>query len=102
MATNFKVDTYDEFLKLAENKDFSIAKAIVDSVLNNLETKKNNIHVFQIEVAEEKVIYDLTIEREGFLDALEKNLNHYEKEELYEECIKIIDAIKFLKTKNNG
>ena len=46
--------------------------------------------------------YDLTIDRNNFIDALEKNLTHYEKEELYEECAKIIDAIKFLKNKVNG
>lgn len=84
------------------DKDINIAKAIVDAILTNLETKKRHIHVFEIEVEEEESVYDLTIDRNNFIDALEKNLTHYEKEELYEECAKIVDAIKFLKNKVNG
>jgi protein-arginine kinase activator protein McsA len=87
---------------MARYKDISIAKAIVDAILTNLETKKRHIHVFEIEVEDEESVYDLTIDRNNFIDALEKNLTHYEKEELYEECAKIIDAIKFLKNKVNG
>jgi protein-arginine kinase activator protein McsA len=87
---------------MARYKDINIAKAIVDAILTNLETKKRHIHVFEIEVEEEESVYDLTIDRNNFIDALEKNLTHYEKEELYEECAKIVDAIKFLKNKVNG
>ena len=102
MPTYFKVKRYDDFLIMARYKDINIAKAIVDAILTNLETKKRHIHVFEIEVEEEESVYDLTIDRNNFIDALEKNLTHYEKEELYEECAKIVDAIKFLKNKVNG
>lgn len=102
MATHFKVDNYEDFLDMAKQKDFSIAKAVVDAILDNLKTKKNNIHVFEIEVENEDAVYDLTVERDNFIDALEKNLIHYEREELYEECSKITGAITFLKTKING
>jgi len=102
MPTYFKVKRYDDFLTMARYKDINIAKAIVDVILTNLETKKRHIHVFEIEVEEEESVYDLTIDRNNFIDALEKNLTHYEKEELYEECAKIVDAIKFLKNKVNG
>jgi hypothetical protein len=102
MAKYFKFEKYDDFLDKARNKDIEIAKAIVDVILENLETKKRHIHVFEIEVEEEGSTYDLTIDRNNFVDALEKNLSHYEKEELYEECVSIVNAIKFLKNKNNG
>lgn len=102
MPTYFKVKRYDDFLTMARYMDINIAKAIVDAILTNLETKKRHIHVFEIEVEEEESVYDLTIDRNNFIDALEKNLTHYEKEELYEECAKIVDAIKFLKNKVNG
>jgi|688.fasta_scaffold40051_12 protein-arginine kinase activator protein McsA len=102
MPTYFKVKRYDDFLTMARCKDINIAKAIVDAILTNLETKKRHIHVFEIEVEEEESVYDLTIDRNNFIDALEKNLTHYEKEELYEECAQIVDAIKFLKNKVNG
>lgn len=99
MATYFKVKNYDEFLALARQKDIRIAKATIDAILENLNTKRKHIHVFEIEVEDEEVTYDLTIERENFLDALEKNLEHYEREELYEECAEIVNAITFLKNK---
>ncbi len=83
MPTYFKVKRYDDFLTMARYKDINIAKAIVDAILTNLETKKRHIHVFEIEVEEEESVYDLTIDRNNFIDALEKNLTHYEKEELY-------------------
>jgi hypothetical protein len=102
MAVYFKVKDYEDFLEKARCKDINIAKAIVDTILNNLETKKRHIHVFEIEVENEDAVYDLTIDRSNFIDALEKNLSHYEREELYEECAQIIDAIKFLKNKVNG
>jgi len=102
MATHFKVDDYEDFLEMAQRKDFSIAKAVVDAILDNLDTEKKHIHVFEIEVENEDAVYDLTVERANFVDALEKNLIHYEREELYEECSKIVDAIEFLKTKING
>jgi len=102
MVAEITVNNTEEFQELVDNKDFRIAKAIVDAILTNLETKKRHIHVFEIEVEEEESVYDLTIDRNNFIDALEKNLTHYEKEELYEECAKIIDAIKFLKNKVNG
>ncbi len=99
MSTYFKVSSYEDFLALAKQKDIRIAKATIDAILENLNTKRKNIHVFEIEVEDEGVTYDLTIERENFLDALEKNLEHYEREELYEECVEIVNAITFLKNK---
>jgi hypothetical protein len=38
--------------------------------------------------------------RDEFQDILEKNLIHFENEEAYEGCQKIIEAINYLKTKN--
>ena len=35
-----------------------------------------------------------------FVDILETNLAHYEREEEYEDCIKITEAINYLKSKN--
>jgi hypothetical protein len=67
MAKYFKFERYDDFLDKARNKDIEIAKAIVDVILENLETKKRHIHVFEIEVEEEGSTYDLTIDRNNLL-----------------------------------
>jgi hypothetical protein len=95
-----KVGTYEEFLNMAKTKDFTLAKGIVEKVLNNLDTKKKSIPVFEVEVEEEGSIYTLSMETDEFIDILEINLAHYEREEEYEDCTEIIKAIKYLKSKN--
>jgi hypothetical protein len=85
---------------MAKTKDFMLAKGIVEKVLNNLDTKKKQIPVFEVEVEEEGAIYTLSMETDEFIDILETNLAHYEREEEYEDCIKITEAINYLKLKN--
>ena len=97
---HIKVGTYEEFLNMAKTKDFMLAKGIVEKVLNNLDTKKKQIPVFEVEVEEEGAVYTLSMETEEFIDILETNLAHYEREEEYEDCIKITEAINYLKSKN--
>jgi len=95
-----KVATYEEFLTMAKSRDFMLAKGIVEKVLNNLNTKKTQIPVFEVEVEEEGAVYTLSMETDEFIDILEINLTHYEREEEYEDCTKIIKAINYLKSKN--
>ena len=97
-----QVDTYAEFLEMTRNEKFTISEAIVNIVLNNLETRKKEIPIFEVEVSEEDVTYTLSIQRKEFLDILQKNLIHFENEEAYEGCQKIIEAINFLKTKKSN
>ena len=62
-----------------------------------------NVPRVKIEVEEEDEIYTLSMECSEFQDILKKNLQHYEKEEEYEDCIKIKNAINYLKkTKKSG
>jgi hypothetical protein len=97
---HIKVETYKEFLNMAKTKDFMLAKGIVEKVLSNLDTKKKSIPVFEVEVEEEGAIYTLSMETDEFIDILNINLVHYEREEEYEDCTKIIEAINYLKSKN--
>ena len=97
---HIKVETYEEFLNMAKTKDFMLAKGIVEKVLSNLDTKKKSIPVFEVEVEEEGTVYTLSMETDEFVDILEVNLTHYEREEEYEDCTKIIEAINYLKSKN--
>ena len=97
-----QVDTYAEFLEMTRNEKFTISEAIVNIVLNNLKTRKKEIPIFKVEVSEEDVTYTLSIQRKEFLDILQKNLIHFENEEAYEGCQKIVEAINFLKTKKSN
>ena len=94
------VDNYDEFLQMALNQKFTIAQSIVETILDNLKTRKKRIPVFEIEVDSEGATYTLSVQRHEFLSILQTNLVHYENEEAYEGCQQIIEAINYLKTKN--
>ena len=93
------VDNYDEFLKMALNQKFTMAQTIVETVLDNLKTRKKQIPVFEIEVDSEGAVYTLSVQRDEFIQILNTNLIHFENEEAYEGCQKIIEAITYLKNK---
>ena len=93
------VNTQEEFNIMVDCSDFRIIEAIVEGALTNLKTSKRFIHILSVAIEEDNDIYDLTLERCEFLDNLKKNLKHYEKQELYEKCKEIVEAIKFLERK---
>jgi len=94
------VDNYDEFLQMALNQKFTMAQDIVETVLENLNTRKKEIPVFEIEVDSEGAVYTLSVQKDEFIKILNTNLIHFENEEAYEGCQKIIEAINYLKIKN--
>ena len=87
-------------LAMTKTQQFTISQQIVETVLNNIDTKRKELPVFEIEVESEGVSYTLSIQTEEFVDTLKTNLIHFENEEAYEGCQKIIEAINYLKTKN--
>ena len=94
------VENYDEFLAMTKNQKFTISQQIVETVLNNLDTRKKQLPIFEIEVEGEGATYTLSIQKDEFIHTLKANLIHFENEEAYEGCQKIIEAINYLKTKN--
>ena len=91
------VNNLDEFLILVKNSDFRISKNIVTSILDNLKTTKKTISVLDVEVIEDGETYNVEVDKKHFVQTLEKNLLLYIKEELYEECKDIVEAINTLK-----
>lgn len=102
MAGEITVNSSDEFQEMVDNKDFRIAKAIVESILENLNTKKKNVHILSVACVEDQAIYDLTLDRKFFVDTLEENLKYFIEQERYEECQKIVEAINKLKDKTSS
>jgi len=94
------VENYSDFLEMAVNQKFTFSQGIVETILENLNTRKKQIPVFEIEVDSEGATYTLSVERDEFIKILKTNLIHFENEEAYEGCQKIIEAINYLKTKN--
>lgn len=99
MAGEITVNNSDEFQEMVDNKDFRIAEAIVEAILENMTTKKKNVHILSVACIEDQAIYDLTLDRKFFADTLEENLKYFIEQEKYEHCQKIVDAINKLKEK---
>jgi hypothetical protein len=99
MATEISVFDSDEFEKLVENRDLRISKALVETILKNLKSRKRYFHALSILVEQEQTIYDITVDKQDFVITLEQNLTVFEENEMYEECAEMVKAIKFLKEK---
>ena len=72
MIYSVNVKNHEEFEDLVYNKDLNISKVIVDKIFDNLETTKRFIYVLKITIEEGDRIIDLTIDRNDFIDTLEK------------------------------
>lgn len=102
MATEITLKNSDEFQEMIDRKDFIIAKAIVEAILNNITTRKKHVHVLSINCVDDNATYDITLERRFFVETLQENLKYYVEKELYEECSQIVTAINQLTEKDNG
>ena len=100
MATEINVLDSEEFEKMVALRDLRISKALVETILKNLNSRKRHLHALSIFVENEETIYDVTVDRQDFVETLESNLSIYEENELYEGCAEIVKALKILKTKN--
>ena len=97
MATEFEVETTEEFESMLQTKDIRISEALVNTILNNLKGKKRHIHALSVVCKEEDAIYDITVDRKDFSHTLKTNLPTFEKEERFEECVEIKEALEYLK-----
>lgn len=99
MATEINVFDSDEFEELVSNHDLRISSALIETILKNLNGRKRHLHALSVLIEQEQTIYDITIDREEFITTLKSNLPIFEENELYEQCGKIVKAIKFLEEK---
>ena len=96
MATEITLNNSDEFQDMIDRKDFTIAKAIVEAILNNINTRKKHVHILSVNCIDDNTTYDITLEKRYFVETLQENLKFYVEKELYEECSKIVQAINNL------
>ena len=99
MATEISVFDSDEFEQMVVNRDLRISKALVETILKNLNGRKRHLHALSILVEQEQTIYDITVDRQDFVTTLEQNLSILQDNEDYETCAEIMKAISFLKDK---
>ena len=77
MALELTVNSMEEFQDIVDSKDFRISESVVTSILNNLNTKKQNVHIISVTILEEGSTLDMTLERKFFAETLEENLKYF-------------------------
>ena len=96
MVKRIKVKDVEEFEEMLHEQDLKISKAIVEVALKNLKGDKRFIPVMEIHVEEDESIFDITLDRQDMLSTLQQNLEIHERNEDYEGCARIANAIKEL------
>ena len=102
MAIEITLNNSDEFQDMIDKKDFTISKAVVETILTNLNTRKKYLHVLSVNCLEDGATYDITLEKKYFAETLRENLKYYVEKELYEDCTQIVEAINKLKEKEDN
>ena len=96
MVKRIKVKSVEEFEEMLQEQDLKISKAIVEVALKNLNGRKRFIPVLEVHVEEEGNIFDITLDRRDMLITLQQNLEIHERNEDYEGCARIANALKEL------
>ena len=96
MIKRIKVKNVEEFEEMLQEQDLKISKAIVEVALKNLKGKKRFIPVMEIHVEEDESIFDITLDRQDMFITLQQNLEIHERNEDYEGCARIANALKEL------
>lgn len=96
MVKRIKVKSVEEFEEMLQEQDLKISKAIVEVALKNLKSKKRFIPIMEIHVEEDESIFDITLDRQNMVSTLQQNLEIHERNEDYEGCARIANALKEL------
>ena len=97
MVKRIKVKSVEEFEDMLQEQDLKISKAIIEVALKNLKGEKRFIPVLEVHVEEDESIFDITLDRQNMLSTLRQNLEIHERNEDYEGCARIANAIKEIK-----
>ena len=93
MAEVITINDLQELEYLVLSKDLNLSNIIVDSILNNLNIKKDKIHSADLVIKYEGIVYSLDVLKENFIYTLEKNIKIQQYHECYEKCMEIQQAI---------
>ena len=96
MATQLVFDSAQQFEELVTAQDYELATSFVESMLNNINSNEKVVSIIEAFFEEEDTIYDFEIEKVNFIPNFKEFLTIYEREEDYEGCLIISNAIKTL------
>jgi len=92
----------DDFIERVRSGDLELARAIIRTVIRNLNAKDQNFIVAEIAFEDDGESYELSCHSDEFILTLEKNLKVLIEAEAYEECTKVASALKYLKSNNQS
>ena len=96
MTTQLVFDSAQQFEELVAAQDYELATSFVESMLNNINSNEKVVSIIEAFFEEEDTIYDFEIEKVNFIPNFKEFLTIYEREEDYEGCLIISNAIKTL------
>ena len=96
MVKRIKVQSHEDFEVMLQEQDLKISKAIVEVALKNLKSEKRFIPILEIHIEEDETVYDITLDRQNLVSTLQQNLEIHERNEDYEGCARIANALKEL------
>jgi hypothetical protein len=73
MAEEISVFDTDEFEQLVASRDLRVSKALVETILKNLNGRKRHIHALSVLIEQEQTMYDITIDRQEFVDRFRRS-----------------------------
>ena len=85
-----ELNSYEEFVKRTEDKDFEICTYIFAAIKKGYVKKYNKVKVFDMVMKTDPLHkYGFSLERSEWKKALTTCLEAYTDRELYEECVEI-------------
>lgn len=100
MATKLRLESIEDFHQMMLVKDIRISESIVETILKNLNTKKKEIKVLDVNFKKDNSVFEISVDKDYFIETLEENLPIFIREERYEDCRIIQNAIDKLKSKS--
>lgn len=96
MEVIVEVKDIDEWEELMEGDDLKVSTIIVNTIIKNIKTKKRFTYILSVYVQDTDEMFDITLDKNYFLETLRDHLSIQEKNECFEACQSIINAIEFL------
>lgn len=85
----------DEFMDCLQNREFNLIEKMVNSILNAIAKNKKKVDVFSV-IFSDGSEFIFTMHKPNYKECLENCIRDFEKQELYEKCTEIQQAITSL------
>ena len=91
---------YEELADAIENKDPQVVIAMVETALEHMTSKEEKIYFLYATVKKDEVVFEFSMGKEDLEAVFESNLPNLERQEEFELCIKVKEALDKLKSEN--